>query len=188
MSATKYNGLLNDSQIEFSTWLKDQHFDTFATFTTKQELTLQGSRRMAERFHNNFDMLKMFWAAEPFDIRNGFHFHALLNTKNEFGMTNYQRKQLWDYWTNEREYGISDFTKITKEFGADWTTEYITKYIAKSLTDYDFYDQDNRPEKRTFIKPAAIAEMQHHLDEAPKYVSKERLRILNKLSTKTQKL
>lgn len=171
----KYRGM-TETQAEFSAWLRSFDFDTFATFTTAKELSLPGCRRMAERFHRNHEFITMFWAAEPFSIRTGYHFHALINTKNEFGIPMYSRKDFWEHWTKEKQFGRSDFSPITKEFGENWTSEYITKYISKGLADYDIITY-GKPTER----PEYIAKYEQPKDEKTQYLTEERAKYLERV-------
>lgn len=173
--------------MDFANWLESENFDTFATFTTKHELSLQGARRMAERFHRAFDLLKMFWVAEPFDTRCGYHFHALLNTHDRNGIVNYKRTELFNWWTHEKEYGRSDFQKINKAFNQiDWTPEYITKYWSKFLSDFDFYTGERGTNKPEFIASTPKELQQHNVDKKTVYLSEERKHYLNICLTKTK--
>jgi len=136
---------------EFVTFLHEKNFDLFATFTTSMPIALPTTRRLAERFAKRFhapDEMEFFWCAEPFDTREGYHFHGLI--KNG---VNYNHKDYFRYWTlgevytwhNEKtgeyedkirgKYGRSHFFKINRSKNAEF---YVTKYITKRLSDYDF--------------------------------------------------
>jgi len=146
---------LTPYQRTFSNWLSEYHFKTFGTFTTKQSLTLEGARRMAGNFGHWIQAGKestMFWAAEPFDTREGYHFHALLNT-------NISNHEMWDYWTNKKQFGRSSFIEIHRKLGSkDQIENYCSKYITKRLADYDLYAGGSFLERSTGLpeKPAYI--------------------------------
>jgi len=127
---------LNPYQRAFSDWLSNYKFETFGTFTTKQPLTLPGARRMAGNFGHWINAGKdstMFWAAEPFDTREGYHFHALINTK----ISNQEMKH---YWEDEKRFGIGSFLEIKRSLGKENQIEnYCSKYITKHLADFDIY-------------------------------------------------
>lgn len=129
---------LNPYQESFSNWLSNYKFTTFATFTTEQPLHLTGARRMAAKFGHWIQAGKdssMFWAAEPFDAREGYHFHALINTYGKIS-----NQQMKDYWQNEKRFGIGQFLGIRRALGKENQIEnYCSKYISKHLADYDFY-------------------------------------------------
>lgn len=128
--------ILTPYQRAFSDWLGFYKFETFGTFTTKQPLTLPGARRMAGNFGRHInagESSTMFWAAEPFDTREGYHFHALLKTE-------IPNKEMWDYWTNQKQFGRSSFVKIHRKFGVkDQIENYCSKYVTKHLADFDLY-------------------------------------------------
>ena len=144
----------------FSNLLSKYNFDTFGTFTTRRPLSLPGARRMAERFAvkiNAGQTTSMFWAAEPFDTREGFHFHGLLKLGGFYTPTD-----LWQYWTNEMKYGRSQFLPVSRKFGTNAVENYCAKYISKHLSDYDIYigvqphlggTKTGVPERPEYIKP-----------------------------------
>lgn len=138
---------LTPYQNAFSQWLGNYKFTTFGTFTTEQPLHLTGARRMARNFGHWIRAGKdstMFWAAEPFDAREGYHFHALINTYGKIS-----NKQMKDYWQNEKRFGIGQFLGIRRALGKENTIEnYCSKYITKYLADYDIYTAKNFFENR----------------------------------------
>jgi hypothetical protein len=74
----------------------------------------------------------MFWAAEPFDVRDGNHIHALIHTDSS--------KETLRKWMKER-YGRTQVLDYDPTKGAH---SYCAKYITKDLSDYDiiFKNQD----------------------------------------------
>jgi len=119
---------------------------------------------MAAKFAHHIQAGKdtsMFWAAEPFDSREGYHFHALINT---FGkITN---DDMYRYWTNEKQHGHSHFVKIHRALGKEEQIEcYCSKYISKHLADYDIYTAKNLTETRSTglpEKPDYISNFQNY--------------------------
>jgi hypothetical protein len=69
----------------------------------------------------------MFWACEPFDVKDGYHIHALIQTE-------LTPQEIYS-WTNKR-FGRSLILPYEKEKGAH---SYCSKYILKNLSDYDLY-------------------------------------------------
>jgi len=143
---------LPEEQKGLINFLYESGFDTFATLTTCKPMGITSARRHAETFGKFISAgidTNLFWCAEPFDIRVGYHLHALIGNKdrNEF-----QRKavnQMYsEYWGNR--YGEirtikgkkkflparCNFLPIRGKFNAEY---YVTKYITKKLADYDFY-------------------------------------------------
>ena len=58
----------------------------FATFTTPYELTLKSARRLVERTGKAWQKLdptcRIFWVAERFEVKDGYHLHALVYARN----------------------------------------------------------------------------------------------------------
>jgi len=131
---------------EMVSFLHEKKFDLFSTFTTSKPISLPTTRRLAERFAKRFhapNEMEFFWCAEPFDTREGYHFHGLI--KNHM---NYTQDDYFRYWTKGEpytnfegkdcirgKYGRSHFFKINRSKSAEF---YLTKYITKRLSDYDF--------------------------------------------------
>jgi len=77
----------------------------------------------------------MFWAAEPFDAREGYHFHGLINTYGKIS-----NQEMKSYWEDDKRFGIGQFLEIRRALGKENTIEnYCSKYISKHLADYDIY-------------------------------------------------
>jgi len=70
-------------QDHYSNWLQAYDWTYFCTFTTQYCLTLKSARRMMHRYT---DILKretgcdvrLFWVCEKFELKDGFHLHALM--------------------------------------------------------------------------------------------------------------
>lgn len=71
----------------YVSWLDRFSWDFFATFTTGHTLTLRSARRAMEGFYNEiepyFPDARMFWVAEPHEVKDGYHTHALLKCPTE---------------------------------------------------------------------------------------------------------
>lgn len=147
-------------QEHFANWLSSYNFKTFGTFTTSRPLSLPASRRLAVSFARHIRAGSdscMFWAAEPFDTREGFHFHALI--KSELS-----NLQLWDYWTKERNLGRSQFVDIQRKKDSENSIEwYVSKYITKNLADFDIYATNYYSNNTAALKKTGIP-------ESPEYI------------------
>lgn len=136
---TTPESLANSYSDVFGGFLEQTEWTYWCTFTTKWELTLPSARRMASKIYTKFcgaigqgDLFQlenpaMFWAAEPFDLRNGYHIHALIRTGAD-------AKQIYE-WCKEK-YGRAQVIKFQPNKGA---TSYCGKYITKRLSDYDYW-------------------------------------------------
>jgi len=117
----------------FGDYLNEFKWNYWCTFTTRRPISINSARRVATQLGRLFcakDLLNvdplMFWAAEPFDAREGFHIHALLKC-------DYDKKTIQKL-CNEK-YGRSTILEYENGKGA---TDYCAKYISKNLSDYDF--------------------------------------------------
>jgi len=108
-------------------------FTHFCTFTTAKPISLGSTRRIAQnvaRFVDAGNSSTMFWAAEAFDVREGFHFHALLQSP-----INAMEIFSW-YYPRYGRCQIIDNTLPERRQAASY---YCAKYITKRLSDYDIY-------------------------------------------------
>jgi len=135
-----YKNTEQNKQI-FGEWLAPIPWNYWATPTTGYRLTMASARRSMHRLHDALDRFspcQMFWASEPFDTKEGFHTHALIQSDLPY-------KLIIDTW--QKVSGNSKFEKGKKwnriqldeykpELGAGY---YCGKYISKKLSDYDFF-------------------------------------------------
>lgn len=121
----------------------------WTTFTTAYPLTVKSARRRMEKVFNLLNPggdSQMFWAAEPFDTREGYHTHALLKVPS---LTT--TKQIYDCWqyacggaytpdklTDSPQYlnHRVSVEKFNPKMGAGG---YVGKYIQKKGADYDWF-------------------------------------------------
>lgn len=107
------------------------NFDYFCTFTTRKPVSLFATRRIAEKVCEYVDAghsSSVFWAAEEFDVRDGFHFHALMRT-------DVNRMQIFDWYF--RKYGRCDLIDNREPERQKAASHYVAKYVTKRITDYD---------------------------------------------------
>jgi hypothetical protein len=136
----------------FAMMINQHDWSHWCTFTTRREMTLRGARRFAKNIALDFCMptilcneTRFLWAAEPFDVKDGYHIHALIDVPKTW-------KGLKQIETSKRQrYGVSHFEAYDKRLGAN---HYIGKYISKELSDWDFhqYTMLNPPEKHEIVK------------------------------------
>lgn len=112
-------------------------FDYFCTFTTRKPVSIPATRRIAERVAGTVyagDSTSMFWAAEKFDVREGFHFHALLKVHDLKYIT---PTSIWAwYYPRFGRCQVINNTDVERRQAA---SVYCAKYITKELADYDIY-------------------------------------------------
>jgi len=123
----------HEQQIQLAGFLDAINFTHFCTFTTSLPTSVNGARRIAERvyfFIGGRSASSMFWVAEKFEVRDGFHFHALLRTP-------LRPIDIWSwYFTRYGRCQIIDNTLPERMLPA---TYYCSKYIVKKIADYDIY-------------------------------------------------
>lgn len=138
---TKNTGYKSISKQAIGDWLDTENWDLWTTLSTGYELTLPAARRSMVRFHDKLssnNQVKLFWASEKFDVKDGFHVHALL----KFSTKIYERSMYRDFVNNWRDVCNTRNANVYSEryktsMGAH---KYISKYITKSITDYDYFD------------------------------------------------
>lgn len=137
----------NDPKAQaYGKWLGQYDWDYFCTFTTRYQLTLPSARRLMWRFWDmkelkTFRSSRLFWAAEPFDTRVGYHTHALLKVPE--GMPFKMLTEIYQVAAGNVSLSKSDWHRVqfkpyNKNLGA---TYYCGKYITKRLADYDMWTQ-----------------------------------------------
>jgi len=119
---------------EYLDWI---NFKYFCTFTTRLPIGLNSTRRLAETVANKIkagSQSTMFWCAEPFDVREGFHFHALIRTP-------WTQKEIKQWY--EPKWGRCDLIDNTRSNRGRAASFYCAKYLQKHLSDYDIYFEDD---------------------------------------------
>jgi hypothetical protein len=115
---------------EYSKFFNTLHWTHFGTFTTKEPLTLNSSRKLVENIASKIptpkeqNASKLFWVAEQFKSGDGYHLHILINC---LGRAHIAHLKAWF----EGSYG---YCKILPVNGR--AASYMTKYLGHPLTDY----------------------------------------------------
>lgn len=138
-----------DTKEALAGFLDKVSFDYFCTFTTRKPVSLYATRRIAEKVCERVEAPQkssVFWAAEEFDVRDGFHFHALMKMDQPRPVITvdgtsrifqpFNKMELFDWYF--QKYGrcqIIDNREPDRQLAA---SHYISKYITKRITDYDF--------------------------------------------------
>ena len=131
------------SQKAYGEWLSSYEDWTYwATLTTRYELTLKSSRRIAVKFFKELDRAgntRMFFASEPFDLKEGFHLHALIKVSDILSFKNiidtYQVCS-GNKHVEKEKWNRVQLEKYNPKLGAGY---YVGKYISKDLSDYDMF-------------------------------------------------
>ncbi len=132
-------------QQSFGTWLGSHSWTHWGTFTTPYTLTLPSARRLMERFGtmrvgavgSPKVVKRLFWAAEPFDCREGYHTHALVQIAE--GMPYKAAINAFQVASGNKDLGKAKWARVQlsaydPEQAACF---YVSKYISKKLADYD---------------------------------------------------
>lgn len=129
-------------------WLQDQSWERFCTFTTGYELTLPGARRLMERFHDRIshkvfnDPVRLFWVAERFETKDGYHTHGLLDynvAEAEQGGWDAMEVMTESYQIvsaarkHDKRYRVS----LSRYNASRSAGRYCSKYLLKRYADFD---------------------------------------------------
>lgn len=140
----------NDYPKELAAWLEKTDWTFFCTFTTPYEMTLKSARRLMENYHRklkeNGIFSTMFWVAERFECKDGYHTHALMYVPCSEDFIPLARTTAFESWqkvsvTKTQEstredgkvFNRADIQKIRPKKG----THYLCKYVTKPNSDYD---------------------------------------------------
>jgi len=80
----------------------------------------------------------MFWVAEQFHGRDGFHLHSLLTCP-------YRADAIWNYWFHR--YGRARILLYDPAIGG---SGYVAKYVTKRIADYDLIQGSLRSDQLIF--------------------------------------
>jgi hypothetical protein len=125
--------------VAYAEFIAKQNWDWFVTLTTRHALSLPAARRQADRFFKRLCDVslpcekKFFWAAEPFDLKDGYHLHGLLKTEAPFG-TIIDVYQVTSGAKRQHSWAGVELRKYDPQKGA---AMYCAKYIQKRMCDYD---------------------------------------------------
>jgi hypothetical protein len=124
----------------------------FITGSTRYELTLKSVRRLMDRWFNAYriDGSRLFWVAEKFEVKDGFHAHGLLYVPGDPEGTFLFTKLIdhWQWATGNK--AISCEGRVINWDKAGWNAlnlkvydkkrgagGYCAKYVFKNNSDYD---------------------------------------------------
>ncbi len=141
---TSTSGLyLTKNSIAYADFLNTMTWDCFCTLSTKYSLTMNQARRAADRLHSflntKYGNARIFWVAEPFDSRVGYHIHALVSISPSSIVKDIAEviKKAWQVVTkggNGKSYNNTVIRPYDSNLGANY---YVSKYMLKNNADYD---------------------------------------------------
>jgi len=129
----------------YATWIETIPWNYFCTFTTPYEMSLKSARRIMVRYHSKLEIEGqdswMFWVAERFKVKDGYHIHALL--KVQFPWEFETLRLLWQDVSHYKEQGkVFNRCDVRKRDSKRSAASYMFKdvrYVSKDLfkCDYD---------------------------------------------------
>lgn len=157
MTTTK---VINSSQKykqSYIDYLQTFPWTYYFTGSTRYELTLKSIRRLMERWYEGFktDRSFLFWVAEKFECKDGYHGHGLLIIENKYGHLDpdniFLFKGLIDHWQlatgnkatsnndgtiewDRSEWNALNLKRYDPKRGAGG---YCAKYVFKDNADFD---------------------------------------------------
>ena len=132
------------ARAEFEVLLHSHHWDYFATFTSEHKLSLYSARKIMSQY---YEVLKkyhgrLFWIAEEFTSKDGFHIHALIATPKQathiMVLGNQYFINIWNNLTSGHFGGTATRCKVEKFDPIRAAGYYLTKDMLKEKVDYDF--------------------------------------------------
>lgn len=134
----------NEIIIAYADWLNSMDWGFYCTLTTRYSMSVKSARRSAERLYShlqkNIGGIRLFWVAEPFDAKYGYHIHALIHFVNPIL---YDAKELikkaWQVISKGKggkEYNNTVIQPYKSELGANY---YVSKYVLRNNSDFDIY-------------------------------------------------
>lgn len=117
----------------YGNWLETMEPDYFGTFTTKKFMSIRSAESKMEGLYNLIKAINhkalMFWVAEPFDVKEGCHTHALIKCSP---VGSEIIKEAWETVSGSKSI-FTEVKKYEKERGANF---YIAKYLERHNVEY----------------------------------------------------
>jgi hypothetical protein len=128
----------------YGEFLEKTNWTYYCTLTTSYPLTVNTARKSIERFHESLKINfkidnEIFWIAEPFESKYGYHIHALIKLNCHF--SNESKKTLnrsWQIVTKGgygKLYNKTIFEPYKAMLGGNY---YVTKLIDRNNVEYGF--------------------------------------------------
>jgi len=130
----------------YAEWLSEFEWSYYATLTTRYRLTMKSARKAVEGLHKQLSKAGnavIFFAIEPYDVKEGYHIHALILCPN--GLKYQHVISSWQHVSgnkrkpkegeHESTWNRVELQRYNPKLGA---RHYVGKYIMKDQSDYDF--------------------------------------------------
>lgn len=133
-------GLVN----EYGNFLGQTNWTFYCTLTTNYPLSVMSAKRYIEAMHellkSKFNLInQIYWVAEPFDSKYGFHIHCLV--KLECAEPQKRKKELIKAWqivtkgSYGKNYNWTSITPYDSNLGGKY---YVVKGISRNNVEYGF--------------------------------------------------
>jgi len=138
-NGSNYQVELKNAYVEY---LDEIPWDYFLTGTTRYDLTLKSARRLIERWYEKVRLegqSKLFWVAEPFELKDGHHLHGLLQMPGTGPQYFNVMVNWWQWATGNQEGSKENWNALNlKKFDPKRNASgYCSKYLLKAHSDYD---------------------------------------------------
>lgn len=125
---------MNKQNLQISLWLNQFEWTFFCTFTTEFKLTLNSARRamqrLFEKIRSRISNVRLFWVAERFESKCGYHIHALIYVNpegKEVSLNCFKCVQnSWKAVSGGRKKNFAEISRFNGKLGASF---YITKEL-----------------------------------------------------------
>jgi hypothetical protein len=130
--------------VHYGEWLNTMEWDFFCTFTTSYSLSKNAAINSMGRLKNHLSMQNgceptIFYVAEPFDSKYGYHLHALMKDNCKPGLERVSLiKEAWQRVSKGKYGKANKFTKIVpydRNLGGNY---YVAKYLHRYNAEYGF--------------------------------------------------
>jgi hypothetical protein len=128
----------------WGTYLNTFSWQYYGTFTASKPMSLTLARSAMTNLHDalnkQYTPVQMFWVAEPFDTKYGYHTHALLSLN--LPINKKTEKTIINNWAavvggkSTKFYNRTLIMPYVKNWGAHF---YLSKYLHKHSCDHDFF-------------------------------------------------
>lgn len=131
-------------------WVSTLPWKHFITLTTGYELTLPSARRLNQRLVDRISSevipgnpVQLFWVAEKFECKDGYHTHGLLNYPEDAFPSHCFPAEVLDesfqIVSGARKNGYKKFhCNFSKYDPKKAAARYCSKYLLKRCADWDF--------------------------------------------------
>lgn len=167
---TKIQNKTHKSKDAWINYLESLPWTYFITGTTRYPLSISSNRRLLERFYKAICIRdsKLFYVAEPFDLRDGHHSHFLFHIPDNIKPFNPEGNFLfheiintWQWATGNPELKKGDLwsrIQVKRYDPKRGAAGYCGKYLFKSHSDYDMLTDYKTERNDCYIPISSVNE------------------------------